>query len=442
MKKITLLIGVLLIGLTTIVVKAQGSWTLQTNPLGSGDAAMIGKVQFTTPVEGWICTAKNGSILHTTNTGLNWTVLTPYPQDVVWTLSDPDINMCFINPATGWLIKTFGNSEEDSNGAVVYKTTDNGTTWQRIVLSQNTDDLGLQIQFVDANNGWASIYNFSSGNFTVLKSTDGGNTWNPITTPTPTFSGYIFHFVDTNNGWAITVAPGLAPPYAIIHTTDGGENWTQQYSDDTAGELNLIRFTDLNNGWVVGLNNKIFKTADGGITWQKINNTGLTADYNPKCVFFIDANTGWIGSKQENSLENAIVLHTTNAGDSWIIQNTPVQEAVFSIFFWDENNGWLTADYGQIAHYSENFGTNENLLNQMASIYPNPNNGEFYVYSQNETIKLDIEIYNSFGQKIYKASTLQPHSKNKIDFRTYSKGIYFIKIKDGESILTKKIVIQ
>jgi photosystem II stability/assembly factor-like uncharacterized protein len=109
--------------------------------------------------------------------------------------------MCFINPTTGWLIKSFGTSDIDSHGVVVYKTTNGGNDWQRIVLSQNSpDDLGLQIQFMDANNGWASIYNFSSGNFTFLKSTDGGNNWSQIPTSTPLFSGFFFNFVDNNNG--------------------------------------------------------------------------------------------------------------------------------------------------------------------------------------------------------------------------------------------------
>lgn len=442
MKNFILILAMLITGLTINSLKAQGSWTLQTNPLGSDNMAMLGKIQFVSPTEGWI-SVSSGGLLHTTNGGLNWTVQTPFPNESVWSLSDPDINMCFINKTMGWLIKSFGTSEIDLHGVVVYKTTNGGNNWQRIVLSQNTpNDLGLQIQFVDANNGWASIYNFSNGNFTFLKSTDGGNNWSQIPTSTPVFSGFFFNFVDNNNGWAFKVGPGLQPPYTIIHTTDGGLNWTEQYNDATAGELNTIRFTDINNGWVIGMNNKILKTVNGGATWQKITNTGLSNDYNPKCIFFLDANNGWIGSKRENSSDNAIILHTTNGGSSWEIQSTPSPESIFSIFFWNQNSGWFTADYGMIARFYNPLGIKENSANKFISIYPNPSNGKFCIDLKEPKSKMEVEIYNVLGQKIYKSSTRTPLPINEINFSCHPKGVYLIKINDGENNYSEKIMIK
>lgn len=443
MKNFTLFFILLITGLTTNLLEAQGSWTFQTNPLGSGDAAMLGKVQFVSPTEGWI-SVSSGGLLHTINGGVNWIYRKPFPNETVWSLSDPDIDLCFVNPTTGWLLKSFGTSEVDLHGTVIYKTTNGGNSWQRIVLSQNvTDDLALQIQFVDANNGWTSRFNFSSGEFTFLKSTDGGDNWTQIPYSTPYYTGFLFDFVDTNNGWGIKIGPGLAAPYSIIHTTDGGVNWEEQYNDNTLGELNIIRFTDANNGWVLGLNNKILKTTNGGATWEKITNTGLSDDYNPKCVFFLDANNGWIGTKEENTLNNAIVLHTTNGGLSWEIQNTPSSEAIFSIFFWDSNNGWYTADNGEIGHYSEVFGLDEKNISKSINIYPNPNDGRFYISTKNEISNMKIEIYNVRGQKIYESTNLgQPIIKNEIDLSKHSKGIYFIKVKDGVTTYTDKIIIR
>lgn len=432
----------LISGLTINSLRAQGSWKLQPNPLGSDGTSLLGKVQFISPNEGWI-SVSSGGLLHTINTGENWILRTPFPNETVWSLSDPDINMCFINPTTGWLIKSFGTSEIDLHGVVVYKTSDGGDSWQRVVLSQNTpDDLGLQIQFVDSNNGWASIYNFNTGEFTFLKSSDGGDNWNQIPTSTPAFTGFFFNFVDANNGWAISAAPGFISPYTILHTTDGGINWTEQYSDNTAGELNIIQFTDINNGWVVGQNNKILKTTNGGATWGKITNTGLNSDYNAKCVFFLDENNGWIGSRNENSSDYAIVLHTTNGGSSWEIQSTPSPESIFSIFFWDINNGWFTADSGRIGHYSNPLGVEENNFDKSISVYPNPNNGKFNISLKNSIPKMEVEIYDVLGQKIYEASTHSPLLINEIDFSSCSKGVYLIKINDGENTYTEKIVIQ
>jgi hypothetical protein len=190
------------------------------------------------------------------------------------------------------------------------------------------------------------------------------------------------------------------------------------------------------------LNNKIFKTTNGGVTWEKITNTGLSNDYNPKCVFFLDANNGWIGSKRENSSDNAIVLHTTNGGSSWSIQNTPSQDAIFSLFFWDIKNGWFTADSGTIGHFYNPLDVKENVVNKFITVYPNPNNGTFYFSLKDTNSKIRVEIYNLSGQKVYEASKMEKQTTNEINFSQNSKGVYLIKINDGENNYSEKIIIQ
>jgi photosystem II stability/assembly factor-like uncharacterized protein len=146
-------------------------------------------------------------------------------------------------------------SLDSSRGAVIYKTTNSGANWSKVTLSNEDGDCGIQLQFTDINNGLALIFNFNGGIATFLRTTDGGNTWNP-------FPGVgLFYFVDTNNGWAFHGSGpiGFDPPYKIYRTTDGGNNWTEQFSDNTSGQYNAIRFSDLNNGWVVGENGKVIK---------------------------------------------------------------------------------------------------------------------------------------------------------------------------------------
>ena len=99
----------------------QSSWVPQTNPLGMGESAMVGKIQFVSAAEGWITTG-SGKLLHTINSGNNWTIVTPEPVDTLITWSDPALSLCFINPSTGWMIGTKGSTSQ-WNGAVVYKTT-------------------------------------------------------------------------------------------------------------------------------------------------------------------------------------------------------------------------------------------------------------------------------------------------------------------------------
>ena len=51
---------------------ASAQWRLQTNPLGTGSSAMVGKVQFVSATEGWIDASHSGSLLHTTDGGNSW----------------------------------------------------------------------------------------------------------------------------------------------------------------------------------------------------------------------------------------------------------------------------------------------------------------------------------------------------------------------------------
>ena len=61
-----------------------------------------------------------------------------------------------------------------------------------------------------------------------------------------------------------------------------------------AGEdvyLTDIFFLDEERGWVVGRNGLIYRTSNGGITWERMD-AGLREDFYS--VFFLDERRGWI----------------------------------------------------------------------------------------------------------------------------------------------------
>lgn len=67
------------------------------------------------------------------------------------------------------------------------------------------------------------------------------------------------------------------------------------------------------------------------------------------------------------------------------------------------------------------------LLN--SKIYPNPNNGEFYI-EWNKFDDLEIDVYNSQGQLINKQKVAYPF---KINIANNQAGFYWIKIEDSEN---------
>lgn len=439
-----------LVCITCINSNAQSGWTLQTNPLGSGDSAMVGKIQFVSATEGWISLGSGARLLHTTDAGANWTVVKMSVTDSVASLSDPGVNLSFVNSTTGWVIKSFGNDFSNMTGAVIYKTTNGGIDWQRKIISQNDGDLGFQIQFIDANIGWATVANLNSGIGYIYKTTDGGNNWNVISSG----SFRMFYFVDAMNGWSISLgADSPPPPYYIMRTTDGGATWSTQFTDNTQGEFITLHIVDLTNGWVVGRNGKVLTTTNGGTNWNLVTNTGIIAGQSSKSVYFLDSNTGWFSTKDDDGY--AIIKHTTDRGASWSTQVTPLQDpqggnSVFSMCFYDAQNGWLAADYGKICRYSGTTGVEENNSTPgkfyLDQNYPNPFNPITKIrwhspVSGHQTLK----VYDVLGNEIATfVDEFRSEGSYEVEFTAsaLASGIYFYKLQAGAFVQTRKMILM
>ncbi len=75
------------------------------------------------------------------------------------------------------------------------------------------------------------------------------------------------------------------------------------------------------------------------------------------------------------------------------------------------------------------------------SIFPNPSNGIFFLNVKDEGIKKSIQyliVYDIFGKQLIKLNKY--HSI--IDLQSFSKGVYFIKVKSDSNEFLRKIIIQ
>ncbi len=133
---------------------------------------------------------------------------------------------------------------------------------------------------------------------------------------------YSLYFINENTGWA-------AGNY-IYKTTDGGNTWDEIYNPSET--IYDIYFISSLTGWAVGWNGLIIKTTDGGDTWETLDSE--TTD-NLESVYFISSLTGWATGE-------CGILKTTDGGESWVNQ-FPIEleyVSINSVYFIDENNGW------------------------------------------------------------------------------------------------------
>ncbi len=129
------------------------------------------------------------------------------------------------------------------------------------------------------------------------------------------------HFLNSNTGWVCT-GNGY-----VVKTTNGGTNWTAIPVQPDRNFL-AIHFFDINTGFVIGTKN--FKTTNGGSNWTQFSFPVILSLYNS--LSFIDNSTGWVCGNSGH------VFKTTDAGNSWVQQNSGTSIQLNSIFFLNNLN--------------------------------------------------------------------------------------------------------
>src|SRR5438270_11745259 len=162
-----------------------------------------------------------------------------------------------------------------SVATVASKATGGSSSWHwQNPLPQGNNLRGAS--FVDANTGTVV-----GENGTIVRTTDGGNTWT-IQASGTTQTLWAVSFTDANHGTAVGEAG------TIVGTTDGGDHWVTQPSGTTF-QLRGVSYSDTNNGAAVGDSGTILRTTDGGNTWDPQSSGTANTLFG---VSFVDTNTG------------------------------------------------------------------------------------------------------------------------------------------------------
>ena len=191
---------------------------------------------------------------------------------------------------------------------------------------------------------------------TILKTIDGGTTWNVQLGGNPeSQEGTISHlrFIDETHGWAYQDRGKL------LRTTDG-ETWEEHGSlgDPVGWGAEDYAFVSETVGvQMVGNLNYIAQTRDGGRTWEKvwpqcrikmeIQGLAKNVSCHLKSFQFISPSVGFAaGATQEGNA--FFVLKTEDGGETWAVLSvvpevTHEHEFHFrqEIFFIDDNVGFL-----------------------------------------------------------------------------------------------------
>ena len=270
----------------------------------------------------------------------------------------------------------------------IWKSTDLGQTW-----STNTDlltNLGVSDIEIDPTNpqimyvGTGDADGSDTYSFGVLKSTDGGLSWNPTGLSYSLTSGRTIYDVYINpQNTNIIIATTSA---GIQRSTDGGQNWSQtrggsfskiiQPGDDPNVLFSIQR----------GSNARIYTSVDNGVNWTQVNSSVLPtsgtrrgeiavapSDSNYIYALYGASNNGYYGMYrstdggstwvQMSTSPNLLGWSTTgsdNGGQAWydlaLAINPDDKNEVFvgGVNIWSSSNGGIT--WNIAAHWTGSGG--------------------------------------------------------------------------------------
>ena len=191
----------------------------------------------------------------------------------------------------------------------------------------------------------------SGAESTVLRTVDGGNTWQKLHVTEEALDFRDVDAVNAQTAYVLSIGNGSAS--RIYKTTDGGKTWELQFkNEDAKAFLDAMSFWDANHGIVFGDSVDkqfyILTTADGGRTWSRVpaanlppalENEGAFAASGTNIAVFGKSHA-WIGT---GAATKSRVLHTTDGGRTWQVADTPLASGpsagIFSIAFRDAKHG-------------------------------------------------------------------------------------------------------
>ncbi|NUM79713.1 hypothetical protein HUU42_02825 [bacterium] len=247
-----------------------------------------------------------------------------------------------------------GLSNEGSIVSTIYRSTDNGETWQPTGMSNNRT-----IHALAAKPGFV-FAGASYGSTGVFRTSNGGLNWTPV----GLFNSGVLSLMIAPNGdvYAGTETEG------IHRSTDNGASWQQVHPAGTIcsfthhpnGDLfagthgDILRSTDGGDSWFTAANlpaievpsmlvdhsgnifagtiwGGVFISTDAGVTWNRTNDA--QTGNNVWALGINSANTIFAGHYPDfvDNLEISGIFQSTNQGNSWMSINSNFNPALVNI---------------------------------------------------------------------------------------------------------------
>jgi photosystem II stability/assembly factor-like uncharacterized protein len=197
----------------------------------------------------------------------------------IYTSSDNGTNWSLLGGASGlvsvYMTTFYKNSSTmiygtNSGSASIYNSTNNGSTWG---TSQFNYGSGLTNGFESANKNIVELSGtlYFSSLKDVFKSTDNGQTWNVISTAPEIPDGTVTSLSTLGNSLILTIYG-----HGTHKSNDGGLTWTMILGGASGTTTNNMTISYAKNGvlFVGGALGMVYVSTNGGANWTEMNIDG------------------------------------------------------------------------------------------------------------------------------------------------------------------------
>jgi len=264
-------------------------------------------------------------------------------------------------------------------------------------------------------------------------------------------------FIDLNIGYFYSYREN---PEKLYKTTNGGKDWIAL--NKNLG-CQIIKFYNEDIGILksgicsdTACYSQIYRTIDGGLTWKAVGTDSLDLGLD---IEFIPNNPAKVWLLAGNK-----VLFSNDTGKTWNEEiykpDFHTRSGFIDIEFTDSNHGWLigreqTLPFRQHLYKTVN-GGHGGIMNikaasrlihdyYLSNNYPNPFNPSTKITFRIPTAEhVEMTVYDLLGREV---ATLVNGFKNAgnytVDFYAskLASGVYLYRIKSGDFILSKKMVL-
>ena len=190
-----------------------------------------------------------------------------------------------------------------------------------------TDPITLRDVYIDTTGfGWTG----GEGG-KLFYTTDFGQSWIDRSLPETFGTIEYLDYVPGSNGMHLVVAGG-----ETAYSLDAGQTWTEvAITGITTGAFKGLNAQADTAIYLISNQGLLFKSADGGMSWNQV---ALPVQIEWRSIDFLDANQGWLGSRDGD------ILHTSDGGQSWtVLHDTTFGNAVY-LDFLNAQVGFMSMD--------------------------------------------------------------------------------------------------